>query len=332
MFVDEVRIEVQAGKGGDGCVSFRRERFVPKGGPDGGAGGRGGDVVFRADSGLNTLYRHRLDQRYAARNGQPGSGRNRTGAAGEDVVVPVPVGTIVRDAATGAVKADFTGPDQEEIIAEGGAPGRGNKAFATSIHQTPREFEKGEEGEHFVLDLELKLIADVGLVGLPNAGKSTLLSRLTAAEAKVASYPFTTLTPQLGIVAGPGDGTLVLADIPGLIDGASDGVGLGHEFLRHIERTSVLAHIVDLDPVDGSDPAENVAVIERELAAFSPELAARPRLLVGAKVDLPDGETAAELLEEELGRPVLAVSAVSGAGLDRLVSELFDLVRNARHG
>ncbi|MFW5857086.1 MAG: GTPase ObgE [Planctomycetota bacterium] len=329
MFVDEVQITVQAGKGGDGCVSFRREKFVPRGGPDGGNGGDGGSVVLRADRNRNTLLDLRHIRDYRARNGQPGMGRNRTGASADDRIVRVPQGTLVRDAETGELLADLTDDGEDAVVARGGRGGRGNKSFATATHQTPREYTPGEPGEARTLDLELKLIADVGLVGLPNAGKSTILARLSAATPKIADYPFTTLVPQLGIVSGPGPETLVLADIPGLIEGAKDGAGLGHEFLRHIERTRVLAHVVDLAPLDGTDPVEQYRIIRDELAGFSAELATRPTVVIGNKTDLPDAAAHADRLEKALGAPILRVSAATGNGLDTLTHELFRRIRGA---
>ncbi len=326
MLVDELRIRVRAGRGGDGCLSFRRERFVPRGGPDGGPGGRGGSVLLRADRNVGTLLALRRAHEYAAANGQPGRGRNRTGAAGDDLVVPVPVGTVVRDAHTGAVLADLTADGQEAVVACGGRGGRGNKAFATPTHQTPREFEHGEPGEARDLDLELKLIADVGLVGLPNAGKSTLLARLSAARPRIASYPFTTLEPQLGLVAADDYRSFVLADIPGLIAGAHAGAGLGHKFLRHIERTACLAHIVDLAPADGSDPVRNLAVVREELARFSEALSRRPQVVVGNKLDLPGAQEAADRLEQNVQAPLVCVSAATGQGMDALVAALLRML------
>ncbi|MHC4883517.1 MAG: GTPase ObgE [Planctomycetota bacterium] len=323
MFVDEVSIYIKAGKGGDGCVSFRREKYVPRGGPDGGNGGRGGSVLLIADRNVGSLLDLRKKQKYIARNGQPGQGHNRFGAAGEDLEIRVPIGTVVRNADSGEVMTDLTSDEQEVTLAAGGRGGRGNKTFATAINQTPREFTYGTPGEEYNLDLELKLIADIGLVGLPNAGKSTILSRLSEAEPKIANYPFTTLEPQLGLVKGRGFRSLVMADIPGLIAGAHDGAGLGIEFLRHIERTSILAHVVDLVPFDGTDPLENYRVIEGELSAFSEELARRPRVIIGNKMDLPDAEVAVEMLRSEIGCPVIPISAVSGQGLDGLLDALF---------
>lgn len=330
MFIDDVKIHVKAGRGGDGCLSFRREKYIPRGGPDGGDGGHGGSVILEAHSGLNTLFELRRQQQYVAQSGTPGLGNNRFGPDGKDIVIRVPVGTMVFHLKTRELMADITRPDDRIVIAKGGKGGRGNKHFASATHQVPYEFEKGEDGEEFWLELELKLIADVGLVGLPNAGKSTILSRLTAARPKIASYPFTTLTPQLGIVKGSEYRSFTMADIPGLIEGAHDGVGLGHEFLRHIERTKVLAHIVDLAPSDGSDPLKNIETIQHELAAFSEKLASRPKLLVANKADLDMDHEAHKRIEEALGRKVLIVSAATGEGLPTLVDTLFSMLDHIR--
>jgi GTP-binding protein len=327
VFVDEVHIAVQAGKGGDGCVSFRRERHQPRGGPDGGNGGDGGSVLMRASRDAGNLMELRKTRVYAAKNGEPGKGRNRAGASAEDLVIEVPCGTIVRNG-SGELVVDLTDDGQTAVVARGGRGGRGNRTFATPTHQTPREYTPGEPGEERELDLELRLIADVGLVGLPNAGKSTLLARVTAARPKVASYPFTTLTPQLGFVTVDRFAGFVMADIPGLIEGAADGAGLGHEFLRHIERTRLLAHVVDLAPVDGSDPVENVRTLSGELERFSPELASRPTLLVGNKTDLPDAETNATRLREAFDAEVLCVSACSGDGVERFVQAAFERLQD----
>jgi GTPase len=326
MFVDEVSIRTKAGKGGDGCVSFRRERYIPRGGPDGGNGGQGGSVILRADRNTGTLLALRRTREYTAENGRAGEGGNRTGASGKDLVIPVPKGTLARHAVTGELLCDLVEDGQKAVIARGGRGGRGNKSFATPTHQTPREFTYGESGEERPLDLELKLIADVGLVGLPNAGKSTIVSRLSSATPKVANYPFTTLSPCLGLVRGEGFQSLVMADIPGLIEGAHKGAGLGHEFLRHIERTQILAHVIDLAPLDESDPLANLHAIEEELAAFSPALGERPRVLAGNKIDLPGATAAAERIEKETGRTVVRLSAVSGEGLDRLAAVLFNML------
>ncbi|MAH65727.1 MAG: GTPase ObgE [Phycisphaerae bacterium] len=286
LMIDEARIFVRSGKGGDGCVSLHREKFVPKGGPDGGNGGRGGDVVLVADPHLDTLLPFRYAPHFRAEKGVQGASTSRHGADGPAKFVKVPVGTVVRDEESGEVIADLDHPGQEIVVAKGGRGGFGNEHFKTAVNQTPREATPGEPEIERTLLLELKLIADVGLVGLPNAGKSTLLSAVSKARPKIADYPFTTLTPQPGIAELPGDRRLVIADIPGLIEGAADGAGLGHDFLRHVERTKVIVHVIDLVPFDESDPIANHEVIRRELHAFSPVLAEKPELVVFNKIDL----------------------------------------------
>ncbi len=322
MFVDRVVIEVSSGKGGDGCISFRREKYVPKGGPDGGDGGRGGDVVLRARRDMDTLYKYRFVHSFKAENGRPGMGKKMTGRDGEDLVLDVPCGTVVRDADTGELIADLKEEGQEVVVARGGKGGRGNARFATSTRQTPRIAEDGEPGQTRRLLLELKLIADVGIIGLPNAGKSTLISRLSAARPKIADYPFTTLVPSLGVVDLGGGRTMVLADIPGLIEGAHAGAGLGHEFLRHVERTRVLLHLVEVRPLDGSDPVDNYFRIRRELELYSAELMGRPEIVALNKCDLDGWEEVLERLSRRIGRRVFPISAATGFGLTDLVREL----------
>ncbi len=285
MFVDEAVITVSAGNGGPGCVSFRREKYIPKGGPDGGNGGRGGDVVMAADENVNTLYDFAHNHHWKAQHGEQGKGSQMSGLDGKDCVIKVPPGTMVYDEASGELLHDL-GPGMSAVIAKGGRGGKGNEHFKTSTNQTPRKAEPGEPGETRRLKLELRLIADVGFVGMPNAGKSTLLAALTRATPKIADYPFTTLTPQLGIAELDGTRRLVLADIPGLIEGAAAGGGLGHEFLRHIERTKVLVHLLDIAPPDGSKPSDNYRKIRAELAGYSQALADKPELIVLNKVDL----------------------------------------------
>lgn len=328
MFLDEVRLEVRAGSGGRGCVSFRREKFVPRGGPDGGDGGRGGDVVVVARAHWSTLahlYGRRL---FRGTRGEHGRGSNQSGASGRPAVVEVACGTVIRDDATGAVIADLTADGEQVIVARGGRGGRGNQHFATPTHQAPRIAEPGGDGEERFILLELKLLADVGLVGLPNAGKSTLLSRISAARPKIADYPFTTLTPHLGVVVRDhGLRSLVFADLPGLIAGAHAGAGLGHRFLRHVERCRVLVHLVDLVS-SGGDLREQVSVVRHELALHDPSLLARQELLVGTKLDaVTDPQRTAELadLAAELGLPWRAISAVSGAGLEDMLETVFQL-------
>jgi GTP-binding protein len=322
MLYDRARIEVRAGAGGDGVVSFRREAHVPKGGPDGGDGGRGGDVVLVCDDSLRDLQAFRRRGHFRAGRGGHGQGALRSGAAGEDLVVSVPPGTQVTR--WDGTRYDLVRPGQRAVIAQAGAGGHGNKRFASATRQAPRVAERGLRGEEGWVELHLKLLADVGLVGLPNAGKSSLLARLTRARPKVADYPFTTLEPVLGTLDGD-DRQLVIADIPGLIEGAHEGAGLGHDFLAHVERTRLLVHVLDLAPLDGSDPVENRGTIERELAEHDPRLAALPRILALSKADLvvPDvAEDAAEAWRERLGVPVLVTSSATGHGLDDLAREL----------
>ncbi len=324
MFVDEVKIFVKGGDGGNGCVSFRREPHVPRGGPDGGDGGRGGSVWLEADSGVNTLADFRFQRKFRAANGQPGAGKNMAGRGADDLTVTVPVGTVVQDAATGELMGDLTAPGQRLLVARGGEGGQGNARFKTSVNRAPRRATPGTPGEARDLVLELKLLADVGLVGLPNAGKSTLIRQVSAARPRVADYPFTTLHPNLGVVAVGSHRSFVMADIPGLIEGAAEGAGLGIRFLKHLQRTRLLLHLVDIAPLEGQPSAEASArVIAGELARFSPELAARPRWLVANKADLvPDGE--AEALAASLARalgyegPVFCISALSGQGVAEL--------------
>lgn len=328
-FVDEASISVEAGKGGSGCVSFRREKFVEKGGPDGGDGGHGGSIWVKADDSVNTLIDYRFTRRYKAENGEPGKGRDMTGRAGKDTTLVLPVGTTVIDADTEEVLADLRTAGETVKIAQGGYRGVGNTRFKSSTNRAPRQFTKGTPGESRNLRLELKVIADVGLLGLPNAGKSTLIRSVSAAKPKVADYPFTTMVPNLGVVRIDDSRSFVMADIPGLIEGASEGAGLGIRFLKHLVRTRVLLHLVDLYPVDESDPAVNARVIADELEAFSPALAQRERWLVLTKTDLlPEDERQARIdaVIEALNwdGPVFAVSALSGEGTQVLTAELMN--------
>lgn len=336
MLVDSVRIKVQAGNGGNGCISFRREKFVPRGGPNGGDGGRGGTVILVVDEGLNTLLHLHHRRQVRAERGQNGRGSNKTGAGGEDALLQVPPGTVVRDATSGEILGDLVETSQEMVVAKGGRGGRGNARFATSTNRVPRIAEDGGQGEELELELELKLLADVGLVGLPNAGKSTLLSRLSAARPKVADYPFTTVEPHLGVVSPSGDDlrTLVMADIPGIIEGAHEGAGLGIQFLRHVERCPVLVHLVDL--ASSSPLADRVDTIRGELEAHSAPLENRPWLLVGTKLDaVSDREEALTELKDvarEYGVETSAISAVTGEGIDRLVGRLFEMAEEVTEG
>lgn len=322
MFVDRVTIYCEAGDGGDGCMSFRREPFIPRGGPDGGDGGKGGSVIVVADENVSSLANIAGHKHWKAERGRHGEGSLRTGRSGEDAIIRVPPGTLVRDADRGHLLKDLTNDGESVVIAQGGKGGRGNKRFATATHQAPRETEPGEEGEKRNVVLELKLIADVGLIGLPNAGKSTLLSRLSDATPEIANYPFTTKYPNLGLVRVGFEHQFVVADIPGLIEGAHAGVGLGHEFLKHVERTRVLVHLVEPDPMDQSDPVGNYHQIREELKLYDATLIDRPEILVISKCELPDAEAAAELFEETLGHKVLQISSVTGEGIQELITRI----------
>src|SRR3954452_808389 len=291
MFIDEAIIRIKAGDGGNGCLAFRREKFVPRGGPSGGDGGKGGDVIMESSERHNTLVHFRFNPEYKAQRGRHGEGSNKTGREGEDVLLKVPVGTIVYDAESGEVVHDFSSPDDRLVIARGGRGGRGNAQFKTSVHQAPREHEDGRPGEERTLRLELKLLADVGLVGYPNAGKSTLISRISAARPKIADYPFTTLEPNLGVVQLPDLRSYVVADIPGIIEGAHEGKGLGIQFLRHIERTSLLVHLVDMSDT-GRNPEHDFETLLVELEKFSEELAKKPMIVVASKMDVAQDPTA----------------------------------------
>ncbi len=325
-FIDQVTIRVTAGTGGSGCTSFRRETFVPKGGPDGGDGGRGGSIYVRGDPHLTTLLDYRYKNHWKADRGQHGKGSNQTGKSADDVYLPVPLGTSVKDAETGDVLGEVTRAGEVLLVAGGGRGGRGNARFATPTHQAPREWEPGEEGETRSIELELKLIADVGLVGQPNAGKSTLLSVLSAARPKIADYPFTTLQPNLGVVGSAGGRSFVLADIPGLIEGAHDGKGLGDRFLRHIERTRVLAYLVALD---AGDPETQYRALRRELALYDAALAAKPHLVVITKTDLLEPDAPAPSVDAPDAMGVVAISAVAQRGLDPLTAALWRLLERA---
>jgi GTPase len=320
LFIDQVTISVKAGNGGNGCLAFRREKYVPRGGPSGGDGGHGGDVVLVSSEHYNTLLHFRFNPEHTAERGRHGEGSNRTGHDGASIEVPVPVGTIVYNADTGEQIFDFTAPGQRCTVARGGRGGRGNARFATSTHQAPTEHEEGHPGEFFKLRLELKLLADAGLVGFPNAGKSTLISRLSAARPKIADYPFTTLEPGLGVVQA-GDETFVLADIPGLIAGAHEGHGLGMQFLRHVERTRLLVHLVDASDFSGREPGEDFDIILRELGEFSAELAKKPMIVVASKIDAcqdPSRIEAVRAKAAEHGLLFHEISSVTGAGIEEL--------------
>jgi GTPase len=323
MFIDEIDVYVQGGDGGAGCVSFRREKFVPRGGPDGGDGGDGGSVWLEADPALTTLLDFRYNRHYKAPRGEHGKGANRHGASGHDLVIRVPLGTVVTDRDTTEELGDLTTRGQRILAIAGSRGGRGNARFVSSINRAPRRADLGRPGHGRWLHLELKLLADVGVIGFPNAGKSTLVSRVSAATPKIADYPFTTLTPTLGIVRVDVERTFVIADLPGLIPGAAEGKGLGHQFLRHTERTRVLVHVLDLDPGTGRDPVEDLAVIDAELDAYSPELARRPQIVVANKVDLFEPGTprlaAVERHCRSAGLPFHAISAATGVGVPDLL-------------
>jgi GTP-binding protein len=324
MFVDFVRIYVRAGNGGSGCVSFYRAKYIDKGGPDGGTGGGGGSIILRGNKQLRTLRDYTYRREYKANRGQHGMGSNWDGKSGEDILLEVPLGTLIRDADSGQILGDITEEGQILTVAKGGRGGRGNACFATSTHQAPREWEVGKAGEERNIELELKIIADIGLVGKPNAGKSTLLSRLTAAKPKIADYPFTTLEPNLGIVTHREYQSFVMADIPGLIEGASKGKGLGHQFLRHIERTRALVYLIDSSD---ENPAQTLKALKLELGRFSPMLLKKPAMVVLTKCDLWGDENPQIKLRTRL--KVMPISAVSGWQLDQLKDRLFDLIETA---
>ena len=336
MFIDEATIRVKAGDGGNGCLAFRREKYVPRGGPSGGDGGKGGDVIMESSERHNTLVHFRFNPEYKAERGRHGEGSNRTGREGVDVVLKVPVGTIVYDADSGEKVHDFSSSDDRIVIARGGRGGRGNAQFKTSTHQAPREHEEGRPGEERTLKLELKLLADVGLVGYPNAGKSTLISRISAARPKIADYPFTTLQPNLGVVVvgkAPNEISFVVADIPGLIEGAHQGAGLGTQFLRHIERTRLLVHLVDVSDASGRpDPVKDFEVIMGELESFGAGLENKPMILVASKCDVANKEKLAKLKRyaKKQGLELFAISAVTGEGVEKLEYAMAEKVEEVR--
>ena len=329
MFVDRAEIQIEAGRGGDGCVAFRREKHVPFGGPCGGDGGDGGSVIVRAREGVNSLVEFSHRKHWRAERGGPGMGSDKHGRNGADLVIEVPPGTVIIDAESGMVIKDLVDDQEHVIVARGGRGGKGNPHFKSSTNQAPRESTPGALGESRRVVLELKVIADVGLVGKPNAGKSTLLSRLSRARPEIADYPFPTKFPNLGRVIVDIDRSFVMADIPGLIEGASEGIGLGHDFLRHITRAGILVHLVEPLPVDGSDPLENYRVIRNELEQYSQELAQRPEIVVVSKAELPDSQAVRDALAEQTGTDVLRISAVTGEGLNRLIYRVSELLNTA---
>lgn len=330
MFIDRAKIHIKAGNGGDGKVSFHREKYVAAGGPDGGDGGKGGDVVLLVDEGLRTLIDFKYKKKYFAEDGEPGGPSNCSGKGGNDLVIKVPPGTLVKDEETGRILADMTKPGQKVVIAKGGKGGAGNQHFATSTRQVPSFARAGDQGEEYHVELELKTIADVGLVGFPNAGKSTILSMVSAATPKIADYPFTTLEPNLGVVNIDDGNSFVLADIPGLIEGAHEGVGLGFEFLRHVERTRLLLHVVDVAGVDGRDPLSDFETINAELKQYNPKLAERPQVVAANKIDLPDGQENLERFTkslEEKGYRVFPISAATNKGVKELMYHIAERLR-----
>jgi len=326
MFVDEVEIKVEAGKGGDGCLAFRREKFVEMGGPYGGNGGHGGDIIFKVDEGLSTLLDLRYQKTLKAPNGENGRGKNQHGKGAEPLVVKVPLGTVVTDLDTGLVLADLSHKDQEEIIAKGGRGGRGNTAFKTQTNTAPNFAENGEEGEHKTLKVEVKMLADVGLVGLPSVGKSTIISCVSKSKPKIAAYHFTTLNPNLGVVRSSDGKSFVMADLPGLIEGASEGEGLGDKFLRHIERTKVIAHVIDMAGSEGRNPYEDYLLINKELEAFNEKLMKKPMIIIANKMDLPEAKDNLKEFKKKVNLKVFEVSAATNTGLQAVVDCLASML------
>lgn len=332
MFIDEATIQVKAGDGGNGCISFRREKYVPKGGPNGGDGGRGGSIILQASSSVKTLLDFKYRSHFKAERGQHGMGKNMTGRSAEDLIIKIPCGTVVYDKVTGEVIADFVRDGQSIVIARSGKGGLGNQHFATSTRQAPRIAYPGKPGEERTLKLELKMIADVGIIGCPNAGKSTLLSRISSAHPEIASYPFTTKSPNLGVVKVGDWDTFTAADIPGLLEGAHAGTGLGDKFLRHIERTKILIHLIDAAGVDGRNPADDFKSINKELKLFSKELAKKPQIVALNKMDLPDARKNLPKIKKALPKKikVFPISGATGEGIDKLVIEVSKLLRQGQ--
>jgi GTP-binding protein len=332
MFIDKVRIHIKSGKGGNGCISFRREKGVPRGGPDGGDGGDGGNVIALAVEHLNTLVEQYYTQHYKAENGVNGKGKNMHGANGADKIIKVPPGTIIKNADTGEIIADLTSEGQAVILAKGGRGGKGNTRYKSSTNQAPRVAEKGEPGEEMDIDLELRLIADIGLIGYPNAGKSSIISKISSAKPKIANYPFTTLSPVLGVVRVDDEKSFVVADIPGLIEGAHEGIGLGDEFLKHITRTKALIHVIDVASVDGRDPVTDYEKINEELYLYDQKLAELPQIVVANKIDLPQAINGLKKLQNHLSNenhlPIMPISALTGEGLSQLVYTAYELLES----
>ena len=329
MFIDEVVMEVEAGRGGDGCMAFLREKFVPMGGPNGGNGGKGSDIIFKADEGLRTLLDLRYQKKIKGLPGENGEGKNKSGSYAEDKIIKVPVGTTIKDYDTGNVIADLTKHNEEVIVAYGGKGGRGNVTLATRSNPCPSFAERGEPGEVRKIKVELRMLADVGLVGLPSVGKSTLLSMITNANPKIAAYHFTTLSPNLG-VAQTKDNSFVIADLPGLIEGASEGVGLGHKFLKHVERTKIIAHVIDMSASEGRDPYNDYIVIRKELGEFSPKLLDKQEIIIANKMDLPNSHENLIKFKEKVNKEVYEISAINNQNLDTLINALSELVKNTK--
>ena len=327
MFIDEVVMEVVAGRGGDGCMAFLREKFVPMGGPNGGNGGKGADIIFRADEGLRTLLDLRYQKKIKGEPGENGEGKNKSGSYAEDKIIKVPVGTTIKDFDTDVVIADLTKHNEEVIVAYGGKGGRGNVTLATRNNPCPSYAERGEPGEERKIKVELRMLADVGLVGLPSVGKSTLLSMITNANPKIAAYHFTTLSPNLGVVSTK-DNNFVIADLPGLIEGASEGVGLGHKFLKHVERTKIIAHVIDMSGSEGREPYDDYKVIRKELEEFSPKLLNKKEIIIANKMDLPNASDNLKKFKEKVQEPVYEISALNNQNLDVLINALSELAKN----
>ena len=329
MFVDEVVMEVEAGRGGDGCMAFLREKFVPMGGPNGGNGGKGSDIIFKADEGLKTLIDLRYQKKIKGDAGLNGEGKNKNGSYADDKIIKVPVGTTIKDFDTGMIIADLTKHNEEVIVAYGGKGGRGNVTLATRSNPCPSFAERGEPGEVRKIKVELRMLADVGLVGLPSVGKSTLLSMITNANPKIAAYHFTTLSPNLGVVVTE-DNNFVIADLPGLIEGASEGVGLGHKFLKHVERTKIIAHVIDMSASEGRDPYDDYQVIRKELKEFSPKLLNKEEIIIANKMDLPQSKENLEAFKKKVNKEVYEISALNNQNLDTLINALSELVKNTK--
>ena len=330
MFVDEVIIELTAGRGGDGCMAFRREKYIPMGGPFGGSGGKGGDIIFKADEGLRTLIDLRYQKHIKANPGKNGEGKNKNGSSAENTIIKVPVGTTVKDNETGVVIADLIKNNEEVVVAYGGRGGRGNVSLATRQNPCPSFCEYGEPGENRKIKVELRMLADVGLVGLPSVGKSTILSMITNANPKIASYHFTTLSPNLGVVTTKDNYSYTVADLPGLIEGASEGAGLGHKFLKHIERTKIIAHIIDMSGIEGRDPYEDYLTIRKELEKFSSKLIEKKEIIVANKMDISSSKDNLKKFKEKINLPIYEISAINNQGLDNLINVLEDLVKNTK--